>query len=45
MDLDFRKNRAYENTMLRQNYIDQNGYWKNTDSRISLSREIEGIRC
>lgn len=43
MDLDFRKNRAYENTMFRQNYINQNGYWENTDSRISLNREIEGV--
>ena len=43
MDSDFRKNRSYENTLLRQNYINQNGYWENADSRISLSREIEGI--
>ena len=43
MDSEFRKNRSYENTLLRQNYINQNGYWENTDSRISLSREIEGI--
>ena len=37
MDSDFRKNRSYENTLLRQNYINQNGYWEKANSRISLS--------
>jgi len=42
MDSDFRKNRAYQNTLLRQNYINQNGYWENRENSITLTRELEG---
>ena len=42
MDSDFRKERAYQNTLLRKEYINQNGYWDSENKGIFLNRDIEG---
>ena len=43
MDSEFRKNRAFENTRFRENYINQNGYWENNNKETFLNRELEGF--
>ena len=43
MDSDFRKERAFNNTRLRREYINENGYWENGQSEIFLNRDLEGV--
>ena len=43
MDSQFRKDRSIRNTAVRENFINQNGYWENEDNSISINREIEGV--